>query len=290
MSEDVDFYLSEGVCGAVLRSAPAKAEVARLVIDIECGTNLKEANVGLGCAREMKAHCIPAQIEAEQSGSAKWSIEVASGSRGANGNIGKYGESLVRGPMSKENHGSTQHLYGGSPTGVAMLENGSPKIMKKGKGVEQEEGTQEDDGIEGGTWLCASNIKSTGEGGLKARSMSNSPLRRRKKKILSDLGDSAPNPRRSTRINARLQKAGAKLVRGDGVSMESISDKDINLCNSRWCSYRVADDPINLWESGKRCGIACRGDEDEVIKEYERMEARDEEVVNCNKKGDVKGD
>ena len=192
--------------------------------------------------------------------------------------------------MSKKNHGSSQHLYGGSPMGAAMLENGSLKIMKKGKGVEQEEGTQEDDGTEGDTWFCASAIKFTGEGGLKARSMSNSPLRRRKKKILFELGDSVPNLRHSTRINARLQKVGAKLVRGNGVSMESISDKDINLCNSRWCSYRAADDPINLWESGKRCGIACRGDEDEVINEYERMEARDEEVVNCNKKGDVKGD
>ncbi|XP_068474698.1 uncharacterized protein [Phaseolus vulgaris] len=259
-------------------------------MDIECGNNLEEANVGLGCAREMKAHCIPTQIEAEQSGSAKWSIEVASGGRGANGNIGKNGESLVRGPMRKENHGSSQCILGGSPMGAAMLENGSPKIMKKGKGVEQEEGTQEDDRTEGDTWLCAYATKSTGEGVLKARSMSNSPLRRRKKKILSELGDSLPNPRRSTRISARLQKAGANLVRGDGVSMDSISDKDINLCNSRWCSYRAADDPINLWESGKRFGIACRGDEDAVINEYVRMEARDEEVVNCNKKGDVKGD
>jgi len=118
VSEDVDFYLSEGVCGAVLRSAPAKAEVARLVMDIEFGNNLEEANVGLGCAREMKAHCILAQIEAEQSGSVKWSIEVASGGRGANGNIGKTGESLVRGLMRKENHGSSQHLYGGSPMGA----------------------------------------------------------------------------------------------------------------------------------------------------------------------------
>ena len=291
VSEDVDFYLSEGVCGAVLRNAPTQAEVACLVMDIECGNNLEEANVGLGCAREMKAaHCIPTQVEAEQSGFAKWPIEVASGGRGAIGNTGKNGESLVGGSMRREYRCSRQHSYGGSPMGADMRENGSPKNRKEGEGVEQEEGIQEDDGTVGVAWLHAFATKLLGEGGLKARSMSNSPLRRRKKKVLSELGDSSSNPRRSARISVRLRKADATLVRGDGVSMDSISDKDINFCNSRWCSYRAADDPTNLWDSGKRFGIACRGDEVEVINEHVRMEARDEEVVKCDKKGDEKGD
>jgi len=42
---------------------------------------------------------------------------------------------------------------------------------------------------------------------------------------------------------------------------------------------------INLWEVGKQLRVSCCGDEDDVVKEIERMEARDLEVMKKYEEG-----
>ena len=49
------------------------------------------------------------------------------------------------------------------------------------------------------------------------------------------------------------------------------------------------EEPPNLWEVGKKCGLFCKKDENEVIKEYGSLEERDLKVVNQCKEGFVKG-
>jgi len=44
-----------------------------------------------------------------------------------------------------------------------------------------------------------------------------------------------------------------------------------------------------MWEFGKNLGMYCSGDEEEVVKEFERMEERDKETMNQFKEGDHHG-
>jgi len=75
----------------------------------------------------------------------------------------------------------------------------------------------------------------------------------------------------------------------DGMSNASISDKDIINCNSRlYAPYNMAESSY-LWAIGKQIGLYCRGDEEEVVKEYDSMEVRDSEVMNNRKEGKVNG-
>jgi len=44
-----------------------------------------------------------------------------------------------------------------------------------------------------------------------------------------------------------------------------------------------------LWAIGKQTGLYCRGDEEEVVKEYDSMKVRESEVMNSRKEGKVNG-
>lgn len=87
MSVGVDIFPSDQVCGVVSRSAPIQAEVARLVMDVECVNNKKELYVGSGCERMMKAH----SLEVDSGGLEKRLVEVGLDSRGIIGNSCKRG-------------------------------------------------------------------------------------------------------------------------------------------------------------------------------------------------------
>jgi len=69
----------------------------------------------------------------------------------------------------------------------------------------------------------------------------------------------------------------------------SISDGDIIGCNNRF--WKVIDnaESFDLWELGKHIGTTCFRDEDEVIKEVERMEERDVAIMTKNEKGNKTG-
>jgi len=45
------------------------------------------------------------------------------------------------------------------------------------------------------------------------------------------------------------------------------------------------DEPDNLWEVGKSLGLSSSGDEEDIVKEYGRMEERDKEVAKQNDEG-----
>jgi len=107
-----------------------------------------------------------------------------------------------------------------------------------------------------------------GEAGIAERSKSSSPPRHRKKKGLTELGDSCPFPRRSRRIKTRMPQAGVMAHNTDEISSSSISDKNIYMCNSRLVEPDNRAGPSKLWEVGKQVGIRCRKEEDEVVREY----------------------
>jgi len=100
---------------------------------------------------------------------------------------------------------------------------------------------------------------SSGDGGAKERSKSNSPPRQRKKKGLVELGEPLSHSRRSTRLKERRSQAGTSSFLKDGISIASISDKDIINCNSRMVAHsNIAESP-DLWAIGKQIGLSCRG-------------------------------
>ncbi|KAL9297806.1 hypothetical protein ACSQ67_023702 [Phaseolus vulgaris] len=78
-------------------------------------------------------------------------------------------------------------------------------------------------------------------------------------------------PRRSERIGKRQFLSGPS----GGMNFPSLSDGDINKCNLRICDQGPRMDSSVLWDIGKIAGSACRGEEEEVINEYLRLEERD---------------
>jgi len=86
-----------------------------------------------------------------------------------------------------------------------------------------------------------------------------------------------------------MTKEAQTSILRDDLSLASISDMDISNCNIRLRTSRNLDKSPKLWESGKRFGLSCRGDEEEVINEYVCMEARDAGVAICPKEGNRKG-
>ena len=118
---------------------------------------------------------------------------------------------------------------------------------------------------------------------LKCRS--NSPPTRRKKKGLLELGDSCSYPRRSARLSSRVASARPSELFRTGMPSVSVSDVDINLCNSRIRAKVDLAEPASVWAIGKQIAISCCEEEEEVVKEYGCMDDRDEEVAMGSKAG-----
>jgi len=112
--------------------------------------------------------------------------------------------------------------------------------------------------------------------------MNATPTRQRKEKGLSDLRDACSMPRRSERISKRQFLSGPS----GGMNFPSLSDGDINKCNLRICDQGPGMDSSVLWDIGKIAGLACRGEEEEVINEYLRLEERDTEYAKGVEEGD----
>lgn len=181
---------------------------------------------------------------------------------------------------SKASHMATSD---GRITGVCVSQCGSSSRSKENNRVQYMNGGDEDGGPVGVKPPGASiSLIPVGEEGVRERSKSNSPYL---KKGLADLGEPFSHPRRSARLSLRYAQVASSANHRNKISLTSISDKDINNCNSRLHHMCVMEEPPNLWEVGKKCGLFCRGEEDEVIKEYGSMEERDLEVVNCYKEG-----
>jgi len=73
------------------------------------------------------------------------------------------------------------------------------------------------------------------------------------------------------------------------MSSTSLSDGDIDNCNQRMFVSDLVVEPSNLWEISRRLGMRCRGDEQEVVKEYSCMETRDLEFMGNVEEGKKDG-
>jgi len=80
---------------------------------------------------------------------------------------------------------------------------------------------------------------------------------------------------RKTRGGARNAYAGSDTNSRVSKKSYSLSDGDIANCNSRCRKEEEVVEPSAVWEAGKQLGVACHKVESDVVKELERMEARD---------------
>ena len=110
-----------------------------------------------------------------------------------------------------------------------------------------------------------------------------------KPEVLAKLGVSSTQPRRSVRLSSRLPQSGIISPIIQGTSTTSISDGDIVNCNERWRNSELAVSPCKLWEISRKAGTICRGDEQEVVKEYICLEERDLEIMKSAEAGKKKG-
>jgi len=115
------------------------------------------------------------------------------------------------------------------------------------------------------------------------------PPRRHKMIGLWELGEPSTHPRRSVRISVRTSQVRDSSHSCVGTNFVAISDGDINNCNSRYRESEYMEEPSKLWEIDKHIGVACRGDEVEVVKEFQCMEVRDLEVMQSYEEGNKSG-
>ena len=147
------------------------------------------------------------------------------------------------------------------------------------------QGGSADDGLVGVMSMGAVPLPQSGLEGPNLKCRSNSPPIWRKKKGLLELGDSYSYPRRSAQLSSRIASARPSEIIRTGMPSVSISDLDINLCNSRICATVDLAEPASVWAIGKQIGISCCEEEEEVVKEYGCMDDRDEEVAMGSKAG-----
>ena len=115
------------------------------------------------------------------------------------------------------------------------------------------------------------------------------PLRRRKMKGLHDLVESSTHLRRSVRLSEKSSQVRKGLLAREGSLSMPISDGDIRNCNSRLRNNEIREEPTKLWDQGKQIGLVCRGEEEEVIQEYQCMEDRDLEFMESIVGGNLNG-
>jgi len=208
--------------------------------------------------------------------------------RGTEGNAGNVRGCPVVGSklsVSEEARQATfERRISGSQVPVGRLS--SKKREVKGmQNCHVAEGGSVDDGVVGVVSPGVLTSLMLGADGAIERTKSNSPPRRRKKKGLTELGDSCSYPKRSVRLSVRLPQARSIAHHIDGMSLASISDMDIYNYNSRLSESVNVVEPSRLWELGKQVGLKCLGDEEQVVKEYVRMEDWDSEFVLRTKMG-----
>ena len=260
------------------------SDAAKVVIDVECNSNqsLAPKEVGRGCFSEARYQeggpIVLSQKERRSAGPSRLSKGEALGPGGIGSNMvvrsdneqseGVKGRIVVS-PVNRSDVNQT-------------LGSGSKQLMHKGQPsrLTGQVGCIDDE------WVGARSPLSIGVEEALEKSRSNSPPRQRKKKGIAELGDSCPLPRRSLRLSAKQSKAVPLMHVGAGMSSHSISDRDIRTCNLRLREPDNTVEPVSLWAVGKQAGLVCRGEEEEVVLEYGRMEARDLEVVLCSKEGD----
>jgi len=108
------------------------------------------------------------------------------------------------------------------------------------------------------------------------------PLRVRRLRAMWELGETSVKKRwRSKGGVGSVLYSPSRL----SVSSGAIYDGDIAQYKDRLRCDVALDELDNLWEVGKSLGLSSSGDEEDIVKEYGRMEERDKEVAKQNDEG-----
>jgi len=108
------------------------------------------------------------------------------------------------------------------------------------------------------------------------------PLRVRRLRAMWELGETSVKKRwRSKGGVGSVLYSPSRLSVSSGATYDSdlAQRKDRSQCDV------TLDEPVNLWEVGKSLGLSNSGDEEDIVKEYGRMEERDKEVAQQNDEG-----
>ena len=115
------------------------------------------------------------------------------------------------------------------------------------------------------------------------------PLRRQKMKGFCDVVKPSTHPRRSVRLSEKASQARKSTLVREGSLPISISDGHIGNCNYRIRKNKTRENPTKLWDQGKQIGLVCRGDEEEVIQEYQCLEDKDLKFMKSIAEGSLNG-
>ncbi|ESW34124.1 hypothetical protein PHAVU_001G126500 [Phaseolus vulgaris] len=245
-------------CAANYSSSHIHADLAKVVVDIEVSSSAFKIN-GLGQVGNLEAQTETGRNQA---------LPTFEG-----------GPRPDR-ECCRKNEGKEVNWEGAtrSMKGVQLDKYGEYGSTKKDEYQRNGEGVA----IEGGNYLRSHSEQITG--------LWSPPIRQRKERGLTDLGDSSlPQRRRSVRLHEKQARSAPSKHQHEGKISASISDGDIYKCNSRLCKQGNGDEPTVLWDIGKTSGIFCHGIEEEVIQEYMCMEERDMGVAKLAKEGDKDG-
>ena len=261
--------LSAIACAETYNSSPVHADLAKVVVDIEVSSLVTLKVNGLGQVGNLEAQTGTGRDQSlstfeggprparECCGRKEESEGYACGMQGAIEEA--HARINDRNSQFEENwEGVTRSMKG-----VQLDKNGEYGSTEKDEYQRYGEGIV----VEGGNHSRDYSERITG--------LWSPPLRQRKEKGLTDLGDSSlPQRRRSVRLHEKQARSAPSKHQQEGKISASISDGYIYNCNSRLCEQGNGAEPAVLWEIGKTSGIFCHGIEEEVVQEYVCMEER----------------
>jgi len=278
-------FLSAIACAAAYSRSPVHAELAKVVVDIEYSSFSSSNRNGLGQEGMLEAQTGVGWDQTHASDhddGPRPAREICGREEGSEVYVcGMQGARTEVNNCRKECSSHTEENWGGdtrSLKGAVTDKKEEFGLMEKDELHSYSEGED----VEGGNHPGGHMVRITGP--------CTSPPRQRKEKVLTELGDSTlPQRRRSVRLCEKQARSTSSKQHREGKIFASISDGDINNCNSRLCEQGNGAEPVDLWEIGKTTGLFCHGDEEEVVQEYVCMEERDTEVAKHAKDGDKDG-
>ena len=273
---------SDEDCGVGGYGKPIQAELAKLVIELECGNCSPVISGPSNLGKKKVAQIVGAwdallaQSEAGDEVDGKKADKGVYGSKDATPTSLVGREGLAGDPG--EAHGESKSWALSHEPSVIR------RVQDSGSCSRKEESVEEQDGSRRATARAPSEPLAVMEREVQ-HCKPISPQRLSKKKVPGGAGESQAHLRRSTRISERRSQVSSYPCNRAGLSVASISDRDIRNCNSRMVARSNIVDSPELWAIGKKIGLGCREYEQEVVKDYDGMEVRDSEMMPGHKEG-----
>jgi len=244
-------YQYEHLCGAARNYPNGHAQMARLVVDLECKDLQSQPTLPLGQQQEKEA-------------------QLCKG--GATGQ--SHSRNYFEHPVERVNEVEEE----ARDTQLGALDS-QTEVEKESKAGKWQNHIQEVRlPMEKGSRSGSMPHELPEEGETEVGSPSKNLSRRGKMKASTELGNQKTYTRRSVRLSERTPNSKRDVENKEGMFATSDSDGDTNQRKDRECKNVIREEPENLWSIGEHIGLACRGVEDEVIQEYNSMEDRDLEV------------